>query len=743
MRTLLALAACLVLSILSLPVHAQNVAAVPAAATPADIDALIRVLQDDTARARLLEELRRIALPLAPSPAATAAPAAPPAPASVPAPAPSRPDSGAGMLAVFSNALSSLGDRIGEVALAMGSPRGITHWFTDQSAPERRTFWTSLLLYLALTVAPALAVWWSARRLLRPVTTRLETRAAATNWWRRIPYAVVNAMLLITPILVFALTGYAFLAILHPPEGVRLIILTAITAVIAALASNAVAKAFLAPLTPGLRPLPMRNETAAYLYVWVRRTVDLLVYGYFLTQAMLLLGVPPAAYAFLVRLIGLLFALLLAVLILQNRHPVQRWLAALGGERVGPNAVRVMRERLASSWHMLALLYVGATWAVWMLGIPGGFTLIARNTLASAAIVIITWFLVRVIGQALHTAFGVSEDIRRQYPFAAARADLYLPLARRSIVVVLQVLAALAVLQVWGIDILEWFTSDSGRRVLSRALHIAVILGIAVLALELSNALVHLYLDARSDDEDHLPSQRIRTLLPLIRNVLIIVISVMTGLVILSELGVSIGPLLAGAGVAGVAIGFGAQTLVKDFITGVFILIEDSLHVGDVARLGNKTGVVEAMTIRTVRLRDTDGTVYMIPFSSVAVIENLTKDFSYAVIDVRVAYNEDYERVVGVLKAIGQEIKADAQLGRAMLGPIEIMGLEEVTDNALVIRVRIKTRPQRQWDIRREFNRRVMAGFAKDGIDTPYPRAAPAPKPLAIEPPAEAEPTKP
>ena len=744
MRLLFALAASLLLSFVSPPAHAQGGAPAAAVATPADIDALIRVLQDDAAHARLLEELRRLAPPPATTPAATAVPAPPAATAATPAPPTSRPDSGAGMLAVFSNALSSLGDRVAEVALAMGSPRGIVRWFTDQSAPERQTFWTALLLYLALTVAPALAVWWSVRRLLRPATTRLEVRAAATTWWRRIPYSVLNSLLLIAPILAFALTGYALLAVLQPSEGVRLIILTALTAVIAALASNAVAKALLAPLTPGLRPLPMRNETAAYLYVWVRRTVDLLVYGYFLTQAALLLGVPPAAYAFLVRLIGLLFALLLAVLILQNRQPVQRWMAGLGGERVGPNAVRVMRERLASSWHVLALLYVGAAWAVWMLGIPGGFTLIARNTMASAVIVVITWFLVRVIGQALHGAFGVSEEIRRQYPFAAARADLYLPLTRRSIVILLQALAALAILQVWGIDILEWFTSDAGRRVLSRALHIAVILGIAVLALELSNALVHLYLDARSGDEDHVPSQRIRTLLPLIRNVLIILISVMTGLVILSEIGVSIGPLLAGAGVAGVAIGFGAQTLVKDFITGVFILIEDSLHVGDVARLGNKTGVVESMTIRTVRLRDFDGTVYTIPFSSVAVIENLTKDFSYAVIDVRVAYNEDYERVVKLLKDIGHDIKADPQLGRAMLGPIEIMGLEEVTDNALVIRVRMKTRPQRQWDVRREFNRRVKVRFDKEGIEMPFPRTAPPPKPSAIEPPVpEAEASKP
>ncbi|MBM3506427.1 MAG: mechanosensitive ion channel [Alphaproteobacteria bacterium] len=710
-----------------------------------DVDALIRVLEDDQARARLLDELRRLAPPTQP-PGTAAPPQAAAVPLdAVPGAVPlGRPNSGAGALVLFSNALSSIGDRIADIAFAMSSPRGIARWFAEQSAPERRQFWMALLAYLASTVFPALVVWWAARRLLRPATDKLERRAAAASWWRRIPYAAANILLLVAPIAAFAVVGFAFLAILRTPDGVRLIILPVLTAVIAALASNAVAKAILAPLAPALRPVPLRNEVAAYLYVWVRRMVDLLVYGYFLTQAVLLLGVPPAAYAFLVRLIGLLLALLVGVLVLQNRQPVQRWLGGLGGERVRPAAVRVVRERVAASWHILALLYVTAAWAVWMLDIPGGFTLIARNTLATVGIILLAWFAVRFVGQVLHRAFGVSEDIRKQYPFAAARADLYLPLARRGIVVLVQAVAALAILQVWGVDILAWFASDAGRQVLSRAMHIAVILGIALLALELSNALVHLYLDVRSEDEDHMPSQRIRTLLPLIRNVLIVVISVMTGLVVLSELGVSIGPLLAGAGVAGVAIGFGAQTLVKDFITGVFILIEDSLHVGDVARLGGKEGVVESMTIRTVRLRDTDGTVYTIPFSSVAMIENLTKDFSYAVVDVRVAYNQDYERVVAVLKDIGHELKSDARLGRGMLGPIEIMGLEEITDTALVVRVRIKTRPQRQWELRREFNRRVKLRFDREGIEFPFPRAAPPFKAIAdLRAEAEAKPDAP
>ena len=148
-----------------------------------------------------------------------------------------------------------------------------------------------------------------------------------------------------------------------------------------------------------------------------------------------------------------------------------------------------------------------------MLGVEGGFTLIARNPLTTVAIVGVAWIVVRVVNRLIQRVFGVREDIRRRYPFVATRADRYLPIVRRGIVVLIQVAAALLVLQVWGLDIVAWLSSPVGRDVSARVLHIAMILGIAVLALELANGLVHLYLDVRENaDEDEVPSQRLRTL---------------------------------------------------------------------------------------------------------------------------------------------------------------------------------------------------------------------------------------
>ena len=172
---------------------------------------------------------------------------------------------------------------------------------------------------------------------------------------------------------------------------------------------------------------------------------------------------------------------------------------------------------------------------------------------------------------------------------------------------------------------------------------------------------------------------------------------------------------------AGLAIGFGAQTLVKDFITGIFILFEDSIHVGDVATVGGNTGVIEAITVRTVRLRDLSGTVHTVPFSSVDLIANLTKDFSYALRDVGIGYREDVDYVIGVLREIGAELAADPEFGAHIIGELEVLGLNEFADSAVIVRIRLKTRPITQWGIKREFNRRIKRRFDALGIEIPFP----------------------
>jgi small conductance mechanosensitive channel len=207
------------------------------------------------------------------------------------------------------------------------------------------------------------------------------------------------------------------------------------------------------------------------------------------------------------------------------------------------------------------------------------------------------------------------------------------------------------------------------------------------------------------------PSLRARTVLPMVRNFTFITILTIGVIVTLANLGLNVAPLLAGAGVIGLAIGFGAQTLVKDLITGIFMLIEDTMAIGDWVVIDGKSGNVESLTIRTVRLRDGDGSLHSIPFSSITTVKNQSREFGYAVFSVRISYESDVDEASRLIRDVGAELQADAWLKRDILAPLELWGLDRFENGAVVLQGRIKTRPQKQSDIMRAFNRRLKERF--------------------------------
>jgi small conductance mechanosensitive channel len=215
---------------------------------------------------------------------------------------------------------------------------------------------------------------------------------------------------------------------------------------------------------------------------------------------------------------------------------------------------------------------------------------------------------------------------------------------------------------------------------------------------------------------------RIRSLLPHLRTAMLSVLVVLTSLIILSHLGVNITPLLAGAGVVGVAIGFGSQALVKDIITGLFILMEDQIAVGDVVDVGkDHAGVVEAISVRTIRLRDQAGAVCTVPFSEVTTVKNLTRDFAYVVARITISHDENIDRVVDILHEVCTELAADQDLGASILDPFDYQGVDALDASAVVLLVRIRTTAGKQWAVGRAFNRRVKMAFDEHGISSRDP----------------------
>lgn len=260
------------------------------------------------------------------------------------------------------------------------------------------------------------------------------------------------------------------------------------------------------------------------------------------------------------------------------------------------------------------------------------------------------------------------------------------------------------------------------RALASVAGRIMLILALACLLHALAARLIrafHAYMARRATDM--LDPGRVQTLERVFRYVATVVIAIVAGTLVLGELGISIAPILATAGVAGVAIGFGAQSLIKDYFAGFFLLLEDQVRQGDVVQIGDKTGLVEEVTLRYVRLRDHEGYVHFIPNGEIKGVTNRTRDFAYACVEIGVSYREDLDTALEAMRRAGNSVRADAAFADKILSETEIIGVERWDASAIVLRARLKVLPLEQPSIRREFLKRLKYEFDARGTEVPHP----------------------
>lgn len=253
-------------------------------------------------------------------------------------------------------------------------------------------------------------------------------------------------------------------------------------------------------------------------------------------------------------------------------------------------------------------------------------------------------------------------------------------------------------------------------------LRIGVILVIAWIMLGLSRKLIPMLrkqLQKHTDDpEQH---KRLETLGRVFRYIAAVVIDLVTVMLVLSELGISIAPILASAGIVGLAVGFGAQSLVKDYFSGLFMLLENQIHQGDVVEVAGLGGLVEEVTLRYIRLRDYEGSVHFIPNGTVTTVTNRSRGHAYALVDIGVAYRENIEAVFDVIREVAAEIRADETLGPLILDDLDLAGVDAWADSAVTIRFRIKVQPLQQWTVKRAFLLRLKKAFDRLGIEIPFP----------------------
>ncbi|MBX6321904.1 MAG: mechanosensitive ion channel, partial [Rhodospirillaceae bacterium] len=580
---------------------------------------------------------------------------------------------------------------------------------------QRRVLLT--VLELAAILLPAALVQWLLARLVRRPWE--QAPGAGRSLWRRLLLALASLTARLVPIAAFAAVAYVVLAALVPEAEARVLALAVINANLLASAVIAVARTALSPDRPALRLLPMADGTAAYAVAWAWRLAVIAAYGYFLVQAMSVLGAPAPLVGLVTRLVGLVLAAIGVGLALRNRVRVAQWLRR-GREFGGLGRVR---RGFAEIWHIAAIAVIAALYAVWFLNIRGGFHYLLRALALSLVVLVLARLAAALLNEGARRLFALSRNLRGRFPGLEARANRYLPVVRGILRAAVWLIAGLGLLQVWGVRSFDWFVTAPGRRFVGTVGGIVLILLIAIALSELVSSLIARYLTRSAQIADPLArGARIRTLLPLLRHVFQLVLGVVVVLVILSQLGLDIAPLLAGAGVVGLAIGFGAQTLVQDLITGIFILAEDTVSVGDVVDVdGGHAGLVEAMSIRSIRLRDFAGAVHTVPFSQVKTVKNMTKDYSYAVFDVNVPYGADIDEVVAILRETGAALREDEGMRAAILEPIEVVGVDSFGESGVVLKARIKTKPIRQWDVMRAFNRLLKQAFDARGVAMAVP----------------------
>jgi small-conductance mechanosensitive channel len=322
--------------------------------------------------------------------------------------------------------------------------------------------------------------------------------------------------------------------------------------------------------------------------------------------------------------------------------------------------------------------------------------------------------LIRLALRAIVTRVSPAEEAEsvQKRPANARVGNLALGLTRIAIVLT----AIYFLLRVWGLD-LGLFTSGAVGAALGNVGRALLILVIAIAAVEISGfAIVRAFHRVARSATDSRRAAQVRTLAPVLRGAVQTVIVVLAGMMFLSQLGVEVAPLVAGAGIVGLAVGFGAQTIVKDFLTGIFLILEDIVSIGDIVMIQNFSGRIEDMTLRTIRLRDFDGTLHVFPYGEAQVIHNQTKTFSYFAFALQISYFTDIERAVEVTLATANSLREEPALAHSILQPVEIVGVDQLSDNGVVLKGRIKVLPGDQWRVGREFNRRIKPALDEAGV---------------------------
>ncbi|RRJ83300.1 mechanosensitive ion channel family protein [Aestuariirhabdus litorea] len=577
---------------------------------------------------------------------------------------------------------------------------------------------TDLLGLLLLMFALGAVCEKLATLRLDPLRRRMEQQQES-RWYVRLGYLVLGSLFSLVALLVFTLPALLVPVIAFDAGEPPRLLLVSLLAVVVTLRFVAVlARVILAPWARGIRPLPLECEQARCFYRWTLAfalVYALMVHG---SEMLLALGLQRELVLAAVVVCGLLLTLFVVAVIWLERRAINQMFAEGLSEASSASPIRQM---VAQSWPFLATAWILLLWGIW------AFNRFIDNDLLAGKVSLAWWAtllfpaLDRLVYALLSRIAALPVLQVGSFP---QRAPRVVSIILNGFRVLLAAGALIALSEAWGMGSFDMMQSRGGQQVLGRLGDVLVILLLAYVVWEVVRTLIEQHMPETQEDADAAPegeggaggATRTETLLPLLRSFILVVLVVVVVLTLLHSLGIEIGPLIAGAGVVGIAVGFGAQKLVQDVISGIFFLLDDAFRRGEYIETGGLRGTVEKISMRSMRLRHHLGAVQTIPYGEIATVKNLSRDWITMKLELRLPYDTDIEKVRKTIKKVGQEMLEDEEMGPSFILPLKSQGVMRVEESALIVRMKFTSKPGEQWIIRREAFRRVRDALQQQGI---------------------------
>lgn len=587
--------------------------------------------------------------------------------------------------------------------------------------------WTALgasLMTLAAVIVATLIVFGMLRWLARGVFTQLNRWALGDSEGlsvvRRV-IAVAAAVVADVVVVVLAwVSGYAVALFGLGDTGEMTTAQSLfLNAFLAIEVFKALIRMIFAAKDEGLRLLPLPAADAAYWNIRLALLAGFLGYSLLLVVPVVSEQIAPAVSSILSPFVKFVAFAYAAAVIARNRCILRDRILGRARQKGGMGAVAM--AALAHTWYIIAIVYLGGLMLASMIRPEESLPFVMAASLQTLLAIAAGVFAAIFLGQLMRRPIRVPERTRQTLPQLEQRLNGFVPLGLKIARVVITIVVLAVVLDAWRVffDLRAWAASDAGATIIGALMSVAFIALLAAAAwIGFASWVEHrLNPDAGRGE----PDQREKTLLSLFRTAVMVVLVTVAVMISLAELGVNIGPMLAGAGVIGLAIGFGAQSLVKDVITGIFIQLENAINRDDFVTVAGLSGTVEKVSLRSVALRDLSGTFHIIPFSSVDTVSNFTRDFAYHLGVYGIAYHESVDEAVEQLQAAFEELEQDPTIAPMLLGGLEVDGVTQFADSSINIRIRIMTLPGYQWAVGRAYNKLVKTYFDAADIEIPFP----------------------